>query len=430
MGMGSRKCGEATEVFNRLSKNLAGILALSVLAGVFTVGAWAQAPKAPAVKDQGEYDLTQAITKEADPQKKLDLLNQWEQKYPESDFKGQRAIMMMQTEGQIAGKGAQPGASAGDLDTSQKAAQHLIDNLDKYMADDNKPAAATADQWKDAKQQVAVQAHTALATIDMSRKTPAADGSAETEFKKILELTPNNASASYTLGTLILRLKKVERYPEALYYIARAIDDSGPLALTPAGKKAAEDYLKRAYNGYHGSNDGLDDVMKAAMASAIPPSGFTIESITDIQKKQEGDAAAFATAHPDLALWRTIKAALTAADGDAYFTQVKGSEIPPQEGDVKFKMFTGKVVAQNSPKELLVNVDSPVGDATLQFEAALKGTIEVGTEVKFKGVIDAYTKDPYMLTFTGMGKEDVDGLPAAAFAAAPARKPRPVTKKK
>jgi hypothetical protein len=75
---------------------------------------------------------------------------------------------------------------------------------------------------------------------------------------------------------------------------------------------------------------------------------------------------------------------------------VKGSEIPPQTDDAKFKMFTGKVVAQNSPKELLVNVDSPVGDATLQFETALKGTIEVGTEVKFKGVIDSFTKDPYM----------------------------------
>ena len=416
-------------MFNRLSKNLAGILAFSV----FAVGAWAQAPaagKAPAVKDQGEYDLTVAITKETDPQKKLDLLNQWDQKYPESDFKGQRAIMMMQTEGQIAGKGAQPGASAADLDAGQKAAQHLVDNLDKYLADDNKPAAATADQWKEAKQQVSVQAHTALATIDMARKTPQGDAGAEAELKKVLELTPNNASASYQLGTLILRLRNVARYPEALYYIARAIDDSGPLALTPAGKKAADDYLKKAYNGYHGSNDGLDDLMKTANTSPMPPAGFTIESVTAIQQKQQGDAAAFAAAHPDIALWQTIKAALTAADGDAYFAQVKGSEVPPQTDDAKFKMFPGKVVAQNSPKELLVNVDSPVGDATLQFETPLKGTIEVGTAIKFKGVVDAYSKDPYMLTFTGLGKEDVEGLPASAFAAAPARRPRPATKKK
>jgi hypothetical protein len=433
-----KNAGRQRKVFDRLSKKLAGVF----LAGIMVAGAWAQAPKAPAVKDQGEYDLTQAIQKEADPQKKLDLLNQWEQKYPESDFKGQRGLMMMQAEGVIAGKGAQPGASAADLDAGLKAGQHLIDNLDKYFADENKPPQATTDQWKQAKDQTTVQAHTALAQIEMARKTPQMDAAAEAEFKKVLELSPNNPSISYTLGTLILRQKKVERYPEALYLIARASDDcSPPLApttLTPAEKqslanmkKVADDYLKKAYNGFHGSDDGLGDVMKAAMATPLPPAGFTIESITDIQKKQEGDEAAFAAAHPDLALWRTIKTALTAPDGSAYFEQVKGSEIPPQADDAKFKRFTGKVISQNDKKdELLVNVDSPVGDATLRFDAPLKGTIDVGTEVKFKGVIDSFVKDPYMLTFAGMGKEDVDGLPAAAFAAAPARKPRPPAKKK
>lgn len=413
-------------MFDRLSKKLAGVF----LAGVLAAGAWAQAPKAPAVKDQGEYDITQAIQKENDPQKKLDLLNQWEQKYPTSDFKGQRGLLMMQAEGAIAAKGAQPGASAADMDAGQKAAQHLIENLDKYFSDENKPAQASADQWKQAKDQTTLQAHQFLATIAYNRKTPEGDALSEKEFKKVIELSPNNATASYQLGTLILRLKNIARYPEALYYIARAIDDTGPLALTPAGKKAAQDYLTKAYNGYHGSDAGLDDVLKAAMTSPMPPAGFTIESVTDIQKKQEGDAEAFAAAHPDLALWRQIKTALTAPDGAAYFEQVKGSEIPPQTDDAKFKMFTGKVISQNEKKdELLLNVDSPVGDATLKFDAPLKGTIDVGSEVKFKGVIDSFNKDPYMLTFAGVGKEDVEGLPAAAFAAAPPRKPR-VTKKK
>jgi hypothetical protein len=412
-------------VLDLLSNRLTGV----VLAAILAAGVWAQAPKAPAVKDQGEYDLTQAITKETDPQKKLDLLNQWEQKYPESDYKATRTLYIMQAEGAIAAKGAQPGAPAADLDAGQKAAQHLIDNLDKYFADENKPPQASADQWKEVKQQTTLQAHTFLATIAMARKTPQGDTLAESEFKKVLELAPNNASASYTLGTLILRLKKIERYPEALYLIARAIDDSGPMALTPAGKKAAEDYLKRAYNGFHGSDQGLDEVMKAAMASPLPPAGFTIESITDIEKKQEGDAAAFAAAHPDLALWRTIRTALTASDS-TYLDQAKGSLVPPQEGDVKFKMFAAKVVAQNSPKELLVNVDSPVGDAVLQFDPPLKGMIDVGTEIHFKGVVDSFTREPYVLTLTGLDKDMVDGLPASAFTAAPPRRPRPVTKKK
>jgi hypothetical protein len=91
-------------------------------------------------------------------------------------------------------------------------------------------------------------------------------------------------------------------------------------------------------------------------------------------------------------------------------------------------MFRAKVVSQPSPKELVVNVDSAVGDATLKFEAPLK-MVDPGTEMKFKGVVDSFVKDPYMLTFTA-DKEDVDGLPAGTFAAAPPPKKRTPTKKK
>src|SRR3954465_12973747 len=96
---------------------------------------------------------------------------------------------------------------------------------------------------------------------------------------------------------------------------------------------------------------------------------------------------------------------------------IKGSEAPPQDG--AFKMFPAKVVAQPSPKELLVNVDNLAGDATLQFETPLKGTIDPGTAIKFKGVFESVIKDPYMLTFSGLGKDDVEGILAAAFAGAP-----------
>src|SRR5581483_2588865 len=114
-----------------------------------------------------------------------------------------------------------------------------------------------------------------------------------------------------------------------------------------------------------------------------------------------------------------------------YFMQIKGSEIPPQEGS-DFKKFTAKVVSQPSPKELLLNLDNAAGDVTLRFENALKGTIDPGTEVKFKGVVEEFKKDPYNLTLTIEDpKEDVEGVPATAFAGAPAptKKRTPVRKK-
>ena len=399
------------------------LLALSLMGGA----ALAQAPaKAPAVKDQGEYDLTQAVTKEKDPVKQMELLRQWEQKYPDSDFKGMRAVQMAQSDSQIEAKSQQPGATPADMEAAEKAARDLLDNLDKYLAAENKPAAATDDQWKQAKQTLELQGHTVLGTVSMAKKAPDADAIAEREFKKVLDLSPGYASIAYTLGTLILRERKVERIPEALFFIARSIEITGPQALTADGKKAADSYLQKAYAGYHGDASGLEDLKKLAMTATLMPVDFKIESVTDIAKKQEGDAAEFAKAHPDIALWRQLRDALKADGGDAYFTNIKGSGVPPDGG--AFAMFNAKVISQPSPKELLVNVDNVAGDATLKFENPLKGTIDPGTAFKFKGTIDSYVKEPYMLTFTA-DKEDVEGLPASAFAAAPPARRRPPAKK-
>jgi len=411
-------------VFDRLSKILIGIVA----AGILSASAWAQAPAAPAVKDQGEYDLTQAVQKEADPVKKLDLLNQWEQKYPDSAFKGTRMLMKMQTESAIAPKALMPNAPAADIAAAQKAAQDLADNLNNYFADANKPAQLSADQWQGAKQQVGLLSHTVLATVAMAQKNAAGDATAEAEFKKALEVNPNSAQTSYQLGMLIVREKNVARLPEALYEIARAVDDTGPLALAPQGKQQVDAYLKKAYEGYHGAPDGLDDLKKAAMASALPPAGFHIDSVTEIQQKQEGDAAAFAAAHPDIALWRQIRDALKGDGGDKYFEDLKGAEVPP-EGQAGFTMFPAKVISQPSPKELVVSVDGAAGDATLDFDAPLNGMVDPGTTFKFKGVVDSFTKEPYMLTFTGMAKEDIEGLPESLFKAAPPKR-RPAPRKK
>ena len=50
-----------------VSKKLTNLVAVFVTAGLMVTAAWGQA-KAPAVKDQGEYDLTVALGKETDLQ--------------------------------------------------------------------------------------------------------------------------------------------------------------------------------------------------------------------------------------------------------------------------------------------------------------------------------------------------------------------------
>ena len=77
-----------------LRKTAAGIT-FALLLGC---SVWAQdAPKAPEYVDRAEYDLVHSIQTEKDNNKKLDLLKQWKDKYPNSAFKEQRYNFMVVT---------------------------------------------------------------------------------------------------------------------------------------------------------------------------------------------------------------------------------------------------------------------------------------------------------------------------------------------
>ena len=89
---------------HRFFRPLMGIATVALIGAVSLVGParTARAQGAPAqtqkkVKDQGEYDLFNGVTKETDPAKKAALLNTWKEKYPESDYKLERLVMLIQT---------------------------------------------------------------------------------------------------------------------------------------------------------------------------------------------------------------------------------------------------------------------------------------------------------------------------------------------
>ncbi|HWD99978.1 MAG TPA: hypothetical protein VG345_13105 [Bryobacteraceae bacterium] len=424
-------------MFHRSLKAALGMVALTALAvgtawaqaaGAQAAGGQAAAAGQPQWKDQGEFDVATAAQKATDPQKKIDALKQWEQKYPDSAYKNQRLLMQAQAYDQLA-LAAYGKTDPAVLDSGQQAAQTLMDNLDNYFAPSVKPASVSDQQWTAAKKTMQIQGLSVLGYVAMMKKD---DPTAEKDFKALLQVDPNNAQASYWLGSVIMRQRKVERYPEGLYEIARAISVTGPTALNAQAKAAAQDYLKKAYTGYHGDATGLDQLMQQASASALPPDGFHIDSVTDVQNKQFANAAEFKKAHPDVALWREIRDALKAANGDTYFQQMKGSEIPPEkdtDGN-PIGMFNAKVVSVNG-KELVANVDNAGGDATLKFEHPLNTkVIQTGAAFKFKGVAESFVKDPYMLTLTiDDPKTEIDGLPAGSFSAAPSTR-RPVRRKK
>lgn len=402
-------------MLHRMTKAILGLLTVAAL------GFAQDAPKKKAVKDQGEFDIFTSVSKETtDLNKKLALIGTWKEKYPDSDFKNERMLTELDTYTKIAAgtMGKQPTPES--LSAGEKAANTIISNLDTYFAPSVKPETVSDADWTKLRSDTEATAHMTLGWIAMQNKD---FPKAEQEFAKVLALNPNNAQASYFLGTVIALQRKIERQPEALYHFARAAAVTGPGALTSEAKKTTEDYLAKAYKSYHGDASGLDQLKQQASGSAMPPSGFTIESINDIEKKKFANEEEYNKAHPDIALWRSLKNELTGAEGPAYFEKnLKGAEVPGGAGNVK--QFSGKVVSA-SGKDVVVAVDNAAGDATLHFETPLRGKVEVGTDVQFDGVPESFTKEPYMITFA-VDKTKVKGLGAAAAggaARAPARRP-------
>ena len=359
----------------------------------------AGAPAAPVVKDQGEYDAIQAVSKETDPVKKLDLLKAWQDKYPDSQFKNQRLLQFVDTWSKIATKALTTSpATPVILSAAKDAANSLISNLDAAFSTEAKPPAVTDDQWKQARGQVEQQAHMVLGYVALQNKDYP---TAEAEFKTFAGLNDQNAQVAYWWGTAIASEHQVPRTPEALYQFSRAVSISGAGALTPAGKKSADEYLTKSWNGYVGDDDakGLSDLKDLAAKSAVPPDDIdkTILSVVEREKLKSGSDEQYLAAHPDVKLWRDLKATLTAADGEEYFNKsVKGALIP--------QVFNAKIVSwtpETNPTEVRISIEDPSGDAVIKYEKPLHAKLNAGDAVTIKGNAMAFTKDPFLVTFDG-----------------------------
>ena len=386
------------------------------------------AAQGPQWKNQAEFDLFTAITKETDPKAKLQKIQQWEKEYPDTAFMPQRRTLLLTTYFQLgqakqavdvakqilavtpndfsalyitvtltqslAGQSPTPDV----LDQGEKAATALLNVNDA-------PATLTAAQWATQKPQVQNLAHTTLAWIQLQRKNyPAAEG----EYQKSLQINPNNGTIDFQLATAIYSEKDPAKTPTALFYFARAATYDGQDALTPDGRKTVMAYVQRAYKGYHGSDEGFNNLLAAAKASPAPPADFTIKNALDIAKAEMANEEEWTKNHPQEALWKGIKVALTGADGANYFNSgMKETKVQTLKGKVV------KLEPLTRPKTILLAVedgksDGTTADATLKFEMALPGNVEPGTELTFEGVPESYTASPFMVVFN-VEKEDLHG---------------------
>ena len=386
------------------------------------------AAQGPQWKNQAEFDLFTAITKETEPKAKLAKIQQWAKDFPDTAFMTQRRTLLLTTYFQLGQAkeavdvakqilaitpndfsalyitvtltqslaGANPTPAV--LDQGEKAATALLNVNDA-------PANLTAAQWATQKPQVQNLAHTTLGWIALQRKNyPAAEG----ELQKSLAIDANQGAIDFQLATAIYSEKDPAKMPTALFYYARAATYEGQGALNPDGRKQVMAFLQKAYKGYHGSDQGFNDLIAAAKASPTAPGDLAIKSALDIAKAEMANEEEWTKAHPQEAMWKGIKEALTGADGANYFgSSMKDAQLPPLKGKVV------KLEPAVKPKTILIAMedgksDGTTADATLKFEMALPGSVEPGTELIFEGVPESYIQSPLMVVFN-VEKEKLQG---------------------
>jgi hypothetical protein len=244
-------------------------------------------------------------------------------------------------------------------------------------------------------------------------------------------MDPTQAQVSYWLATILLGQQKdhPEKTPLALYDYARAAAYDGPNSLPAASRPAVLQFFQKAYGTYHGSPEGADKILAAAKTSAMPPPELKITSTVDVAKANaEAEAEKAKAMGPMLALWLTIKTALTGDAGQAYFDMsMKDAGLPGGvNGVTKFKGKLISMTPANRPKTLVLGIEKPdAADVTLNLDEALPGKMEPGGDIEFEGVATGFTKEPFMVTFD-VEKDKLSGWTGknapAAKKAAPKKK--------
>jgi hypothetical protein len=407
----------------------------------------AGAPKEKKVKDIAEYDIFNEVLKDQNsnkPDKALQDLDTWTQKYPDSDWKDQRLYMYMQEYSklnppnaakvvdygtQVLNKGlknvfddpkeaprqilnclflftvniaALPTPTPEQIDLGKKTAAQLKSEVKTYFVAANKPAATSEADWNNTRNQLDSAADHTLLYLDVlpanQAKARGDCASAEPLYVKALQDRPDSAYLAYQLANNMICLQKTqpEMAFQAIYEFERAAQIDPTLGDPKTDPKQLPAYADGLYTRIHGSDEGLAQLKATAKANPLPPDGFKFKTKEEIQAEKDAD---FAKNNPNLALWMPIRGALAAADGEAYFNKdLKDAAVPKLSGVV----VSGKPECRS--KELLVAIPVPgqpatnAGEISLKLDTALTGKPEAGSEIQFEGIPTAFTKTPFLLT--------------------------------
>ena len=367
--------------------------------------------------DRGEYDLVLTIRAEATAQTQVTLLDQWKAKYPQSPLRQIRRELYLSAY-QSMGDSERMLATAREMLTDQpdnplgaywcavllpgaKDASPDLWNTGEKAARQLLTGAPESGEWQKQKGSVELLARRALAWIQWQRGDY---GAAETEFTAYLQKDPANAEISAWYGMALAAQKKPEKVVPALWQLARAGSLNGPGALPEVSKRQTAALAERVYISYHGDTEGLEQLRAAAVAGALPPADFRVESADAVAARKADEE--LKRTNPQLALWMTMRKQLEGPAGEKYFAEtLQPAPLPKLKGTVI------RCTPEAKPAEIVLGLSNGVTDEVLlKLSAPLTSGAAPGTEIEFEGSAEAYSRDPFRLT-VATDKTKITGWP-------------------
>jgi tetratricopeptide (TPR) repeat protein len=397
----------------------------------------AAAKKEPQWKSREEYDAFTAMANEKDPSKRIQLAEAFLAKFPNSDFKDNAYVVEMQTYAQLnqsekaveaAHKALEANPdnlaalrylsfafpflfktddpdAASKLSRAESGAKHGLELLQTLQ----KPANATEEQFQQGVKEFRSVFNSGIGFVALQRKDYPA---AITAFKAAIEDNPSDFYTFYRMGLAYLYSSPPD-YDHAVWYLSRAVA-LAKTANSPAGAEI-DKFLRRAYVNYHGTDQGLQDIINQAASSPNPPSGFKVSPMETPKKTGNQNIDAFNE--------MTFPLKLGGDRAQKTWDALKGQPL-------ELAGFVDSVEKGPDAGTYIVRIDilDQSKAASGVYDVELKDTSQPNVKnlspvdpVRFKGTISAYTATPN-LVITVDGTIDPDTIPAE-----PKAKPKPKT---
>jgi hypothetical protein len=445
-----------------------GLAALAVMMVMSMTGAARMAgaqEKEKTAKDQGEFDISNEVVKDITTNnwsKAVQDLDIWTQRYPESDYKDDRLYDYLQAYAKATppqpAKALEIGAQLMDKDLGKtfkdpryplniyfltatsaqsvqnptpeqlalgdKAAHKLLVAAATFFTAANKPQGATDDAWTSARKVMDDAAKNYLFYEEVlpgnqaiAKKDCAA---AETIYTKALSDYPEKGSVAYALAGAY---RCEQKESQALYEYARVAATDPTLGGSQPDPSKIQAFVKKAYDDFHGGDDGYDQLLQQAKSSPLPPADFKIENASVLAAQKRAD---WMKANPEYAAWEGIKSSLATQGATFFDASMKDAGMPPLKG----KVMSAKPECRS--KELVISMPTeadanPAAEVTLKLDAPLAGKPDTGSEITFNGVARSFAPSPFMVTME-VETDKVQGLNVTPCAPPAAKKG--ITKKK